>query len=107
MTDQGKYIWLWKKYLPAIFILLKKTETGTQKLQFYKYEFDKTGAKNKTGYSFSMHLAKGKPTGERPKPAASDLMTVLNENETIAQWLKDRDLQISMSKGYELTLEKV
>ena len=107
MTDQGKYIWLWKKYLPVISILLRKTEAGTQKLQFYKYEFDKTGARNKTGYSFSARIVQGKFSGkEAMKTSAADLLKVMNEDDTISSWLKDKELLISMSKSYELTIER-
>lgn len=108
MTDKGVYVQLWKKYLPVIRLLLKKTEKGEQKLQLYKHEFEKTGAKNKLGYIFSIELANGKPvTKIDQKAVAFDLLTVMNENEDVVQWLKEKRILISTNRACELVFQKV
>jgi len=60
MRDAGVYTQLWKKYLPVIRLLLKKTADTDQKLQIYKHEFASTGAKNKLGYIFNLEIVNGK-----------------------------------------------
>lgn len=107
MTDKGVYVQLWKKYLPVIRLLLKKTEKGEQKLQLYKHEFEKTGAKNKLGYVFTMELLNGKPvTKLEQKAVAHDLLSVMNENEDVAEWLKERHVIISSTRSGEITFQQ-
>jgi hypothetical protein len=106
MTDQGKYTQLWKKYLPVISILLKKTDAGVQRLQFYKHEFDKTGARSKTGYHFAVRVNEGKLIRKEVMRApAMDLLMVLNENDMTSQVLKNKQLLITLTKDYELIIE--
>lgn len=108
MRDAGVYTQLWKKYLPIIRILLKKTEDGDQKLQIYKHEFVATGAKNKLGYIFNLELVNGKAVNKSNSTApASDLLNLMNENELIAQWLKEKSVKISVNKACELNLQLI
>ncbi len=107
MRDQGAYTQLWRKYLPVIRLLLKKTENSDQKLQLYKHEFEKTGAKNKLGYVFSLEITNGKAIKNTAKIAVSyDLLTVLNENDLVAAWLKGKIIKITVARSCELTLNQ-
>jgi len=107
MTDKGVYVQLWKKYLPVIKLLLKKTDKGEQKLQLYKHEIEKTGARNKLGYVFNMELLNGKPvTKLEQKAAAHDLLSVMNENEEIVEWLKGRHVTITSSRSCEIIFQQ-
>lgn len=108
MRDQGVYIQLWKKYLPAIRLLLKKTGTVPQKLQLYKHEFEKTGARNKLGYVFTLELVNGKPINKSNKTAvAADLYQVMTENEAVALWLKDQRIKISVGRSCEMNMQQM
>jgi hypothetical protein len=108
MRDAGVYTQLWKKYLPIIRILLKKTEDSDQKLQIYKHEFVSTGAKNKLGYIFGLELVNGKAINKTNATApAFDLLTLMNDNEAIALWLKDKSVKISVNKACELNLQLI
>jgi hypothetical protein len=107
MRDAGMYTQLWKKYLPVIRLLLKKTVDGEQKLQIYKHEFESTGARNKLGYVFSLELVNGKPINKSAATAvASDLYGVLSSNEAVAEWLKDQKIKISVGRSCELVMQK-
>jgi hypothetical protein len=107
MRDAGMYTQLWKKYLPVIRLLLKKTVDGEQKLQIYKHEFESTGARNKLGYVFSLELVNGKPINKSAATAvASDLYGVLSSNEAVAEWLKDQNIKISVGRSCELVMQK-
>lgn len=105
MSDEGKYIVLWKKYMPVIKLLLKKT--GDQKLQLYRHEFEVTGAKNKTGYSFSIEIVNGKVINKISGVAiAKDLIQSMNETPGLNEWLKGQTLKISLGRNYEMKFTK-
>lgn len=107
MRDAGMYTQLWKKYLPVIRLLLKKTVDGEQKLQIYKHEFERTGARNKLGFVFTLELVNGKPINKSNTTAvASDLYGVLISNEAVAEWLKDQCVKISVGRSCELVMQK-
>ncbi len=105
MRDAGMYTQLWKKYLPVIRLLLKKTGDTNQKLQLYKHEFEATGARNKLGYIFTLEMVNGKPINKSNKTAVSnDLCILMSENEAIATWMKEQQIKISVNRACEMTL---
>ncbi|MEI7979495.1 MAG: hypothetical protein WCI53_11670 [Bacteroidota bacterium] len=107
MRDAGVYTQLWKKYLPVIRLLLKKTADGDQKLQIYKHEFVSTGAKNKLGYIFNLEIVNGKAVNKSNTLASSfDMLNVLNDNDITSEWLKGKTVRISVNKACELTLHQ-
>jgi hypothetical protein len=108
MRDAGVYTQLWKKYLPVIRLLLKKTVDSDQKLQIYKHEFVSTGAKNKLGYIFNLEIVNGKAINKSNTLASSfDLLNVLNDNELTSEWLKGKNVKISVNKACELSLQLI
>ena len=108
MKDEGKYLYLWMKYAPAIRVLLKKTENEAQRLQLYKHEFENGGSKLKPGYNFSFEIAQGKVI-RRPSTTSvgGDLLKMIDEQSEIREFLKDRHVRFTMEKNFELQLEKV
>lgn len=107
MKNQGIYIALWKKYLPVIRLLLKKTETAEQTLELYKHELKKPGVTS-TAYVFTLKIIDGKPVLKTDaKPAAYDLMTVLNENDLAREWLSNKRVMISLDSLFMLRLSKI
>ncbi len=108
MRDAGMYTQLWKKYLPVIRLLLKKTVDADQKLQIYKHEFERTGARNKLGFVFSLELVNGKPVNKTNTTAVSnDLYNVLISNEAVLEWLKDQSIKISVGRSCELVMRRI
>ncbi|MES2689811.1 MAG: hypothetical protein V4658_05370 [Bacteroidota bacterium] len=106
MKNQGIYIALWKKYLPVIRLLLKKTDTADQTLELYKHELKKPGVTS-TSYVFALKIINGKPALKTDvKPAAYDLMTVLNENELMREWLSNKSVIISLDSSFMLRMSK-
>ena len=106
MNDEGKYLQLWKKYMPVIRLLLKKS--GDQQLQLYRHEFETTGVKNKSGYSFNIEMVNGKVMNKISGMAiAKDLVQSMNENPDLNAWLKSQSLKISMGRAFELNLQKI
>lgn len=104
-NDEGKYLQVWKKYMPVIRLLLKKA--GDQKLQLYRHEFETTGVKNKSGYSFNIEIVNGKVMNKISGVAiAKDLMQSMQETPAVNEWLRGQTLKISMGKSFELKMEK-
>ena len=105
-NDEGKYLQVWKKYMPVIRLLLKKA--GDQKLQLYRHEFETTGVKNKSGYSFNIDMVNGKVMNRISTVAiAKDLVQSMVETPAVNEYLKGVTVKISMGKSFELHLEKI
>lgn len=60
MKESGKYLDLWRKYLPAIRILIKNSKNGLQKLTMSKHEFEAVGEREKAGYQYNLEFSNGK-----------------------------------------------
>ena len=108
MKDEGKYSHLWMKYAAVIHVLLKKTDNENQKLQLYKHEFENSGHRQNTNFSFSFDLINGRAVNIVSTTAiARDLWRVLDNNTATKNWLKDRSIKISIGKSFELQFEKI
>jgi hypothetical protein len=108
MKDEGKYLHHWMKYAAVIRVLLKKTETESQKLQLYKHEFENKGHRQNANFSFSVDVVNGKVVNfVNATPIARDLWRILDDNPATKEWLKDRSVKISMGKSLELKIEKL
>ena len=108
IKDEGKYSHLWMKYAAVIHVLLKKTDNENQKLQLYKHEFENFGFKQNSNFTFSIDLINGRASNIVSSTAiARDLWRVLDNNTATKNWLKDRNIKISIGKNYELLIEKI
>ena len=54
------YNHIWKKYLPIIKILMKKSVAQEQTLALNKIDFERAGTGRKAGYKFKIELTEGK-----------------------------------------------
>jgi hypothetical protein len=108
MKEEGKYSHFWMKYTAVIHVLLKKTENENQKLQLYKHEFENIGHRRNAPVSFSLNLINGRAQNIVSSTAiARDLWRVLDNHPATRNWLKERNVKISIEKNYELQFEKI
>lgn len=108
MIDEGKYSHLWQKYAAVIHVLLKNTDTESQKLQLYKHEFEHCGSKQSANVSFSFDLINGRAVNVVSSTGiARDLWHVLDNKSATKTWLKEHKIKISIGKTFELQLEKI
>lgn len=108
LREQGIYYRIWKKYLPVIRLFLKRCETGRQVIQLNKLDFESTGDRARTGYSFYLELKKAKAMNNIGSMAiARDLQHMLSEDETVTAFLKLAHVKISMGKNFELSFLKM
>lgn len=105
-NEVGKYAPFWSKFISVIKILLKKSVTGEQSFTMSKGEFEATGNKEKSGYSFNLEITNGRATSNIANSAlARDLFQVLSDNEDIKMWLKGKNVKINMGNKFSLNVQ--
>jgi hypothetical protein len=99
------YIIVWKKYLPAIKILMKKAAGGDQVLGLNKTDFEKDKVARKTNSRFSFHMTNGSlPYNTTLAPIAREFVTVLQEDAGAGGILYQQEFVFSMNSKYELSI---
>lgn len=96
----------WRKYLPVILILVKRSANGDQILAMNQSDFQRAAGGRKIKFTFSgLQLNKGK-LDSRIKHAqfAKDLATLLQEDETSRRLIQKLHLEFSLSGNFELTI---
>lgn len=108
MKDEGKFLHVWMKYDKVLRLLLKKTDTENQKLQLYKHEFENRGIRSKSSFEFNLEMNNGRTVNFLNTPAiARDLAQILNNNSETKDWLKERNIKLSMGESLVLQLERL
>ena len=108
MLDEGKYAALWNKYAAAIHVLLKKTDTESQKLQLYKNEFEYNGHKPTVNVTFSFNMINGRALNIiSTTTIARDLFKALDKKPATRLLMENRKIRFSFGKNFELVLEKI
>jgi hypothetical protein len=97
----------WKKYLPVIAILLKKSAAGPQTLSMNNTDFERAAAGRKIKYSFThLHLTNARINTEvKHSPLAKELSVLLQEDDGIKKLLMGQILEFSMSNDFVLTIK--
>jgi len=96
------YVHTWKKYLPVIRILLKRSSAADQVLSVDRFDFEKTNKATKNSFSFLMDVARGKLSPSGPPLAARDLIEVLMNDEMSGELIRKNHYIISLSSKFEL-----
>lgn len=96
----------WKKYLPIIVILLKRSVNGPQLLQTDISDFQRAAGGRKIKLSFSnLQLNNSRQNhGEKMPATGVDLVQVLLESETVAPLLKNKNFQFALGLDMQLTI---
>lgn len=97
----------WKKYLPVITILLKRSSVSEQTLNMNHTDFERASGGRKTKFSFSqLLLNKGRLNiSEKQNPLAKELAVLLQEEEATRRILSDQQFEISMNNYFQLTIK--
>ncbi|MES2647470.1 MAG: hypothetical protein V4717_11380 [Bacteroidota bacterium] len=97
----------WKKYLPVILILLKRSSQGDQTLSMDHADFERAAGGRKIKFSFNnLRLTKLKMnTDNKHTNVAIDLATVLQEDLTAKQVIMEQHLEFSMNNACELSIK--
>lgn len=97
----------WKKYLPVLLILMKRSLSGPQILDMNHTDFERAAAGRKIKYSFSgLQLNNGRIITTPNMPAlARELAVQLQEDAAIMAILKNQQFFFSMTSDFKLTIK--
>lgn len=97
----------WKKYLPVIILLLKKTNAEQQVLSMNHTDFERAAGGRKIKYSFSdLELNKGRINSlTKHAPLAKELAAVLQEDENASRLLAIGHYNFAMGNDLKLLIK--
>lgn len=100
------YNHIWRKYLPIIKILLKKSRTEEQVLALNRVDFEKAGTGRKAGYKFNIELTDGKVGNViSGSPLAMNLAEVILEDQSAKDILAENNFEVSLNTKFQLTIK--
>ena len=97
----------WKKYLPVIAILLKRSTTGEQTVTLNNTDFERAAGGRKIKYSFSqLQLNKGRiNTDAKHSPFAKELAVLMQEDDNIQKLLVGQYFEFSLNNQFLFTIK--
>lgn len=102
------YNHIWKKYLPIIRILLKRSTSEAQVLDLNRIDFERAGTGRKAGYKFKIDFSDGKVSNViSGSPLAMHLAQVMLEDEGARQILAEGNFEMSLNTKFQLTIKHV
>lgn len=99
----------WKKYIPVINILLKRSANEEQVLNMNHSDFQRAAGGRKVNFSFSsMQLKNGRIDNTvKHTPFAREFAVALQEDELARKILQDQHFYFSMNKDTQLTIKNI
>ncbi|HEY5369020.1 MAG TPA: hypothetical protein VIJ75_08515 [Hanamia sp.] len=102
------YSHIWKKYLPIIRILLKKSIIEDQALDLNRIDFERAGTGRKAGYKFKIEFTDGKVGNViSGSVLAMHLAQVLLEDDNARQILSENNFELSLNTKFQLAIKHV
>jgi hypothetical protein len=99
---------VWKKYLPVILILLKRSATGEQMLHMNRSDFERAAGGRKLKYNFSLVLTKGKAEiNANAQPLSKDLASLLLEDQSTRPLILEDGFKFNMGANFQLTIRRI
>ncbi len=102
------YNHIWKKYLPIVKILMKKSATEDQVLDLNRVDFERAGTGRKAGYKFTIEFTDGKVGNViSGSTLAMHLASVILEDDAAKQILQDNNYEVSLNTKFQLSIKNV
>lgn len=101
------YTYTWKKYLPVIKILLKRSATAEQTVSLNRTDFEKTTKLRKPACSFAVEIVRGRLNAINQSVPAKDLVGILQEDETARALLRQYHYAISLNSDFLLSIKNI
>lgn len=99
---------IWKKYLPIIKILLKKSVAEEQVLDLNRIDFERAGTARKAGYKFKIKFINGKVGNViSGSTLAMQLAQLMLEDEAIKEILKEHNIEVSLNTKFQLIIQSI
>lgn len=102
--EENKYVALWTKYKPVIVSMMKEAKTnGVQRYSLSSHEFEATGNRESSGYTFNLVQVNGELANNIDGTAvARDLRIVLSKSGAAFELMKHARYIIRMDKDFVL-----
>ena len=102
------YNHIWKKYLPIIKILMKKSASGEQVLDLNRVDFERAGTGRKAGYKFTIEFNDGKVGNViSGSELALHLAAVILEDDAAKQIINENNYEVSLNTKFQLSIKNV
>lgn len=102
------YNHIWKKYLPIIRILMKRSTSDDQVLDLNRIDFERAGTGRKAGYKFKIEFTDGKVGNViSGSELAMHLAQVILEDEGARQILAEDNFEMSLNTKFQLAIKHV
>ncbi|HEX7904811.1 MAG TPA: hypothetical protein VF487_13125 [Chitinophagaceae bacterium] len=101
------YIYTWKKYLPVIRLLLKKSAIADQVATLNHTDFEKSSRARKPACSFTIELVNGRFKMVSQSTSAKNLLEVLMEDEAAKALLRKNHYAISLNSDFQLNIKNL
>ncbi|MBC7949630.1 MAG: hypothetical protein H7Y42_17215 [Chitinophagaceae bacterium] len=99
------YTYTWKKYLPVIRLLLKRSATADQAVSLNRIDFEKGNRTRKPIVSFTSELVNGKSLLLNLPTVAKDLLEILLQDEVAGGLLRKNHYIINLNSDLKLTVK--
>jgi hypothetical protein len=102
------YNHIWKKYLPIIRILMKKSVSEEQVLDLNRIDFERAGTGRKAGYKFKIEFTDGKVGNViSGSTLAMHLAQVVLEDDAAREILNEHNFEVSLNTKFQLTIKNI
>lgn len=101
------YTYTWKKYLPVIRILLKKSADAEQTVNLNRIDFERTTKLRKPVVTFNVEVIKGRLNPINKSVPARDLIEILQEDETTRSLMRQNQYNISLNGDFLLSIKNI
>jgi len=99
--ESNPYSSLWNKYRPVILKLMLDAEKDPQQYKLSAHEFKAVGQKEKSGFSFSLEVSKGKALKKiKDSAVARDLLAMLQQSQKASQLMNEAVYELSLDKQF-------
>ena len=100
------FLQTWRKYLPVIILLMKRSDKDEQVLGMNKTDFERAAGGKKIKLTFSDLVLDNGRTSYHTKHAAvaKDLTLLLQENEQSRSLIRNKLFEFSMNSDFQLTI---
>jgi len=103
------YNHIWKKYLPIVKILMKKSISGEdQVLALNRIDFERAGTGRKAGYKFKIEFTDGKVGNViSGSTLAMHLAQVILEDDAAKQILNGHNFEVALNTKFQLIIKNI
>src|SRR5436190_19941704 len=97
---------VWKKYVPVIRILLKKSAAEEQAFIINRIDFERAGIGRKAGYKFFVSFVNGKPDAIfTENELVQSFIAALQEDEAIRQQVLQNNYTFTLGSNYQFRIK--